>query len=114
MFLILGDALAADIQIRDEQGRFITLPLHEATTSQIEHATSLLKERRAAARRPATEYVEAAARIASRLPPVKGVSKKQRVKVKKGEDGEVFVSFRDVSVSDVQEFVKVVLEELGE
>ena len=104
--------LAADIQVRDDQGRFVTVPLHEASTGQIEDATALLRERRVAARRPASRYIEAAARVADRLPPVKGVSKKQRVKVKKGEDGEVLVSFRDVAVSDVEEFVKVVLDEL--
>lgn len=109
-----GDVLAADIQIRDEQGRFVTVPLHDATTTQIEEATSLMKERLASAKRPDDRYVEAAARIAERLPKVKGVSAKQRVKVRKSADGEVFVSFRDVGVGDLGEFVRVVLEEMGD
>ena len=42
-----GDLLAADLQLRGASGRFESVPLHQATLTQIEDATHLLKQRQA-------------------------------------------------------------------
>ena len=44
---------------------------------------------------------------------MKGVGPKQRVRVKKGKDGRVLVSFRDIPIDQIEEFVEVLREEWG-
>jgi len=108
-----GDVLAADIKIRDASGRFTSLPLHQASTQQIEEATSLIRAEKASKRRPAKRYLQAAERIAEQLPPVKGSRKAGRVRVNKTQDGQLVVSFRDIPIGDIGAFLEAVSKEWG-
>jgi len=109
-----GDALAADIKVRAESGRFQTLPLHEATSSQIREATAILKAERAGRRRPPKVWAERVHQVADRLPGVKGVRKQQRVKATVSDQGEVMLSFRSIPAGEMLAFVTVLIDELVE
>lgn len=109
-----GDALAADIRIRDESGQFAVVPLHTATTEQIRAASKLVRDDKARERLPAPSVVQAAKRIADRLPKVKGVSAARRVRVKRGDQGRPMVSFVDIPIDEIEAFVAIVKEEWGD
>ena len=106
-----GDLLAADIKLKGDDGRFLSKPLHEASTHEIRQATTLVQQAKAARNKPGPEFLDAADRVASQLPAVKGVSAKTRVQVKKAKDGRVVVTFRDIPIDQLEAFVEVVGEE---
>ena len=66
-----GDILAADLRIRGPRGRFITVPLHEASNTQIREALTLLREARKSGRKVAVpkRVRSRATALARALPP---------------------------------------------
>ena len=101
-----GDLLAAVIQIRGDDGRWQSLPMHEASLRQIQQATGLVR-RRQAAREDAAEARRAAraerlARLEAALP---AAGAPAPVKVRARGDGRVTWRFPAISEDDMPAFI---------
>ncbi len=91
-----GDVLATDITVRDADGTFESISLHDASAGQIRDATRLLRERAAGRRKPPQAMVEAAERMIDHMPPVKGTRRRGRVSVRQAKDGTTLFDIRDI------------------
>ena len=96
-----GDLLAAEIRIRDQSGRFETVALHDATATQIREAIALLRDAKRAGQRIPTKIRQRAERLIEALPPPpKGTTRGDRVRLTRGKDGNLAVSFHGIRLED--------------
>ncbi len=101
-----GDLVATDLRLRDSTGRFRSVSFHEATPSQIRDAIHLLAETRASRQRLPELWEERASELASALPPAPpGVHRGKRVRVQRGRDGRLALSFHAIAVEDLAAFL---------
>ena len=108
-----GDLLATEIRIRNDSGRYDTLALHEATATQIREATALVREAKRAGQRIPATLRQRIQRLAKALPPPpKGTSRGDRVRVTRGKDGNLAVSFHAIPLDGVDTFLALVKEHL--
>jgi hypothetical protein len=103
-----GDLLAAEIRLRDESGRFTTFSLHEATAAQIREATALLFDARRAGMRIPSGVRKRMERLAEALPPApSGTSRGERVRLTRGKDGHLAVSFHAIPLDELRAFLEL-------
>jgi len=109
-----GDVLAAEIRIRGPHGRFRTLPLHQASARQIDEATALLREAREGSARIPASLRRRVSRLVEALPaaPV-GTGRGQRVRLQRGRDGRLAVSFRAIPLDELPAFSEAIAEHLS-
>ena len=101
-----GDLLAAEIRLRDESGRFTTLSLHEATAAQIREATALLFDAKRAGMRIPSGLRKQIGRLADALPPApKGTTRGERIRLARGKDGQLAVSFQAIPLDELGTFL---------
>lgn len=110
-----GDLLAAEISGRDEDGRFTSVSLHEASALQITEAARAIENQPRCGRQPPAAMKKKAKKLSSRLPEAPkglGVTEAKRVSLRRGDDGRVAVTFRSVPMDQIEEFLNIVREEL--
>ncbi len=98
-----GDVLAADIRLRNDDGRYQSVPLHEASGRQIREATKLLRADKAARRAPSPAALAAARDLGATIPAVPGVRRSNRATVKRARDGTEILTIRDVPLSYLEQ-----------
>jgi hypothetical protein len=104
-----GDLLASQIRLRDERGRWVTVPFHRAKTREIRDAIALLDDSRQARRRVSVELGKRARRLADALPPPPaGVSAGARVRLRRARDGRVAVTFTAIPLDALEAFLEAV------
>ncbi len=108
-----GDLLATPISVRAVGGQFESVPLHEATPTQIRAATGLLKKSRAGRKAPPPEVAAAAKRLGAALPPVPGRTASTRVRATRLSDGRAALSFLDIPVGSFDTFAELGRRELA-
>ena len=110
-----GDLLAADVLVRMPNGRYQSIPLHEASATQIEQAARALEQSstsRARGRIP-RQWRSRAARLEEPLPSAPpGTGGGDRVRIKRARDGTLAVSFRAIPIDELDAFLEAVREEL--
>lgn len=110
-----GDLLAAEIRIRNAAGRFDTLTLHEATATQIREATALVRDARRAGQRIPTKVRRSIERLnEALLPPPKGTSRGDRIRLTRSQDGHLAISFHAIPLDDLEAFIALVHAHLSE
>jgi hypothetical protein len=108
-----GDLLASQIRLRDERGRWVAVPFHDATTREIQDAIVLLDDSREARRRVSADLDKRARRLADALPAAPaGISSGSRVRLRKTRDGRVAVTFAAIPLDEIEAFLKAVREHL--
>ncbi len=104
-----GDLLAAQIRIRTASGRFRKLSLHEATTTQIEEATSLLRASKRGGQRIGREMRGRLERLAETLPTAPaGTRAGRRVRATRGSDGRIALTFQAIPADELEAFVTAI------
>lgn len=111
-----GDLIALDLRLRDERGRYITVPFHTASVRQVQDAIALLGERGNAQVRLEEALEARLSRLESALPaPAAGLRPaKQRVEVVRTRGGRVSLSFRQIPLDELEGFVDAIRRELLE
>lgn len=107
-----GDLLAAEIRIRDDQGRFESISLHDATARQINEAAALLRNLERRTRVP--KRIDTRVRRLTRALPASptGTSRGERVRITRGTDGRLALSFQGIPVDDIDAFIVALREHL--
>lgn len=99
-----GDLLAAQIRIRGPSGRFAQVAMIEASAAQVQEATALLKDARRAGQQVSAELDERLDALREVMPTRSRAG--DRVRARRDEDGEVLLSFIEVPMSGIREFVQ--------
>ncbi len=108
-----GDLLASDIRVRGGKGRFASVALHVATATQIREAIALLRESKEGARRVRLPVAvrKRARSLSDALPPApSGLGRGDRVSLRQGKDGVIGVTFRDIPVTSLEDFIEALRE----
>lgn len=112
-----GDLLAAEIRIRDDDGRFRALSLHEATAAQIDEARRLLENGKRSRRRGSIPkaWQGRAANLEACLPKaLPGTVRGRRVRLKRATDGGLAISFLGIPVAEIRAFLATLHENFPE
>jgi hypothetical protein len=110
-----GGLITAEIRLRDDAGRFTTVPLHEATAAQIREATALMVEAKHAGLRVPKSLRKRMAQLADALPPApRGTARGSRIRLTRGKDGRLAASFHAIPLDDLATFVELLRAQLGE
>lgn len=112
-----GDLIAAELRNRGEDGRFVAVPFHRASVSQIDEAIQIeLRRQRAGPSRPPEGLGDLVERIGAVLPAVpRGMrAAKTQVETSKSKRGEVVFTFKQIPLSELRAFLAAVEKELGE
>lgn len=115
-----GDLLAAELQLRGEDGRFRSVSVIDASAIQIEEAARTLELRRAAraeaARARKADRVDRVARLEQRLPaaPAGSVRGKHRVRARQASDGRAVYDFSAVPEEQMADFIAALIAEFGQ
>lgn len=91
-----GDLVAADLRVRDAQGRFRSVPFHEASYREVVEAGRLLKQVRARHSGPPGDAAAWAERVNGALASTGGTA---RLRTRK--DGAVLVDLRGVPLDQI-------------
>lgn len=102
-----GDLIAADLRLRGEHGRFVSVPFHEATVRQLQDAVAELV---AGARPRLSGKDDLGARLvklSKTLPAVpRGLSPAaERVSVARSRSGKVALTFRQIPLDELGAFI---------
>jgi hypothetical protein len=108
-----GDLLAADIRVRDERGRWHSVPFHVAKVPQLRAAIALLQNQREQRRRVPVDLDRRARRLAKALPsaPV-GLSTGNRVRLRRAPDGRIAATFSAVPLDELEAFIAALKKHL--
>ena len=110
-----GDLLAAEIRIRNASGRYDNLALHQATATQIREATALVREVKRGGQRIPAQLRQRVQRLAKALPPApQGTTRGGRVRITRGKDGDLAVTFCAIPLDVLDEFLTLVGKHLRE
>ena len=98
-----GDLLAAQIRVRTRSGRFRNLSLHEATATQIDEATLLLRTAKKGGHRIGRKLRGRLDQLSKALPAAPTGSRAgQRVRATRGRDGRVALSFQAIPDDELE------------
>ena len=101
-----SDLAMTDLRLRDDGGKFRSVSFHEATPSQIRDAIQLVAQSKVLRRRISERWLHKAEQLSARLPPAPpGVHKGERVRLKRGLDGRVAISFQAIALQDLALFL---------
>lgn len=107
-----GDLIATDLKNRGPDGRFVSVPFHEASVRQIDEAIriELARQRRGRADPDLGALIE---RLQGALPaPPAGLrAAKRRVEVTRTRAGEVSLTFRQIPLAELRVFAAALAEE---
>lgn len=98
-----GDLVAAHLRLRGEDGRFVSVPFHEASYRQVREAARLLQERRNA---PAHSTRERTARVALA---VRDAIPGAQVSVRRSAHGMSTLGFRGIPMDALLPFARALL-----
>jgi len=105
-----GDLFAARVEVRQPDGTFRSLTLHQANASQIRDATRWLVASRRGRSAP-KKVQRRLAELERRLPKAPtGTKRGRRVRVRKGRDGRLAVSFSAVPLDELADFARLLSE----
>lgn len=109
-----GDLIALDLRLRDERGRYITVPFHTASVRQVQDAIAVLTERSSRPAKLDEDLDARLGRLVSGLPaPAAGLRPvKERVEVVRTREGKVSLSFRQIPLEELAAFVEAIRREL--
>lgn len=102
-----GDVFSARIRLRDDEGRFFSKSLHEATAGEVRQAIVLLGDARSGrgsiprALRTRVKQLEKALPAAPR-----GTRAGPRVRLRRGKDGKVALSFQAIPLDELESFIE--------
>ncbi|RLB48451.1 MAG: hypothetical protein DRI90_25390 [Deltaproteobacteria bacterium] len=109
-----GDLMAAQIQVRGVRGRYRLVSLHEATAQQIYEAVRLMKGSKRGAKRVPKAFRGRMERLAEKLPQAPtGTRSGERVRVLRGDDGRLALTFQAIPYDELGAFVKALQEHAG-
>jgi hypothetical protein len=109
-----GDLLSGQIRLRDEDGQFETVSLHEATESEIRAATALMLLARDGGKRIPKTLRRKTDALAKALPSApKGMGRGDRVRLSRGKDGRLAATFSAIPLDELDGFIKALRTHLG-
>jgi hypothetical protein len=110
-----GDLLSARIRIRGPDGRYRQLALHQASAVQIREAVVLLRDSQRGAQRIPRTFRGHVNRLEAALPAVPtGTRSGDRVRIMRGDDGRLALTFQAIPVDQLAAFVDALHEHLPE
>ena len=108
-----GDLVAVDIRVRADGGKWTSVAFADATARQINEAAVHLGQSRHARRIPA-DMRKRVEKLSGALPAApKGTRQGDRVRLVRGTDGRLAVTFRSVPVDEIDAFLEAVRAALG-
>lgn len=108
-----GDLLAADIRVRDERGRWHSVPFHRANVPELRAAIALLQNQHEQRRRVPVDLDRRARRLEQALPRAPaGLARGNRVRLRRAPDGRVAVTFSAVPLDELDAFIAALKKHL--
>lgn len=110
-----GDLIAAKLRNRGPDGRFFTVPFHEATSRQVEDAIQIeIDLLRISARQAPADVAGRLSALEASLPAVPGGVRpaKRRVDTSQASGGELLLTFKQIPLSELRSFLAAVEREL--
>ena len=100
------EVLNKTVAIREADGRFISKTLHEATATQIREATHALTHRDSFHTKKYAKLSRAIKQLERQLPAApRGTGRGERVRLLRGDDGEVALTFQAIPVDGIKRFI---------
>lgn len=107
-----GDLIAADLRLRGPEGRYVSVPFHEASANQVKAAAQLLVREKARGRGVPEQTRAWASRVGEALTASTGHA--APLALKQGRGGKLSVRFAEVPVEDLAAFARALLAAVGE